>query len=556
MNIKSEEDKIKDIKSRFQQMQDERNKFLPRWKEAEQYVSPSTLDWSNLDSLPDNPVRFSSAPCNYLNTLTSGLVGYSVSPNIVWYKLGLEDHKLTSRYRVKDWLEDVEDVMNAEFSRSALYKQAVKFIQNAGVYGHGVMFIGEDLSNNKLHFATMKTNEIFLDTDTKGNIDTVFRHYTMTLRNCVDFFGLDSLHEDYKEDYKHVEKWNNKIELLFAVFPRDGFNYEMKDSKNKPYAAIYVDLKNSKIINESGFDELPYAVFEWENIPGFAYSESPSNGAMAEIKTLNIAEKTRLRIAQTSAEPPLIVSAGIRNLNLVPKARNYIESPTDRIEPIRTGENYPITLDVVQSIKDNVKDFFHVDFFLMLQQKQGKMTATEVMELQGEKAAVLSNLIVNLNDALQKIIQRSFNLLMKAGKLPPVPQSLRGLGASMKIDFIGPLSQAQKKYHTMGGIAQAMQLSSAIMQMFPNSGDYIDADELMKRALEGQGMPQSVIREDEDVNTIRQNRIAQQQAQQQQAQQQAILAEVMNNANKLNEPVQNNSLMADLNNQVTGGIAR
>lgn len=549
------ERKIKELKSRYSQLEDVRNRFIDRWADAQQYVAPNVYSWSNVDSIPEVPVRFSSKPCDYLDILVSGLTGYSISPNIIWFKLGLENQNLLNRYGVKDWLEEVENIMNAEFRRSNLYMAASKFIQDTCVIGHGVMLCDEDIKNNRLRFTTIRSNEAYLDCNEYGEIDTVFRRFTITLRNAVDFFGIENLSEQLQEDYKEVSKWNNKIEILYCVQPREKFDPKKQDAKNKPYEAIYLDLTNNKIILESGYDENPYAVFEWDQMSGLPYSTSPAMNAMPDIKYLNIAAKTSMRIAQTSAEPPMKASRSLKNINLVPKGFTYVDTNEEVLEPIRTGENYPITLEVLKQIEDSVKAWFNVDFFLMLQQKQGQMTATEVMELQGEKSAVLSKLIVNLNNALQKIISRSFNLLMKEQKLPPVPETIQDEATSMKVEFIGPLAQAQRKYHTMGGIQQALSFIAPIMNLYPNAGDYINPDELMKRAMEGQGMPQAVIREEDEVQKIREQRaIAQQQAQlaQQQAQSQEL---VMNNLDKLGQLEQNNpTAMNVLNEQRNGSL--
>lgn len=549
------EQKIKELKSRYSQLEDVRNRFIDRWTDAQQYVAPNVYSWSNVDSIPEVPVRFSSKPCDYLDILVSGLTGYSISPNIIWFKLGLENQNLLNRYGVKDWLEEVENIMNAEFRRSNLYMAASKFIQDTCVIGHGVMLCDEDIKNNRLRFTTIRSNEAYLDCNEYGEIDTVFRRFTITLRNAVDFFGIENLSEQLQEDYKEVSKWNNKIEILYCVQPREKFDPKKQDAKNKPYEAIYLDLTNNKIILESGYDENPYAVFEWDQMSGLPYSTSPAMNAMPDIKYLNIAAKTSMRIAQTSAEPPMKASRSLKNINLVPKGFTYVDTNEEVLEPIRTGENYPITLEVLKQIEDSVKAWFNVDFFLMLQQKQGQMTATEVMELQGEKSAVLSKLIVNLNNALQKIISRSFNLLMKEQKLPPVPETIQDEATSMKVEFIGPLAQAQRKYHTMGGIQQALSFIAPIMNLYPNAGDYINPDELMKRAMEGQGMPQAVIREEDEVQKIREQRaIAQQQAQlaQQQAQSQEL---VMNNLDKLGQLEQNNpTAMNVLNEQRNGSL--
>jgi hypothetical protein len=551
--MKDQEQLYKELYSRFLQLQTERQKFQDRWTEAQEYCDRVVLSWDELRAIPEKPKRYSSLPCNYLNILVNGLVGYSISPNIVWFKLAASSSKLQEAYGVKKWLSAVEDIMLAKFNASNLYQAAAKMVWDAAVIGHGILQINEDVSSERLRFTKIPANEAYLDINEFNEVDTVFRRYYLTIKNAVNFFGEDKLDEDYREAYKEIEHWNDTVEIIQAVMPRKDFNPEFKNAKNKPIAVYWLDPRHNKIIDESGYDTFPFAIFEWDMLPDFAYSTSPAQNAMPDIKGLNIAKKTSWQIAQTSAEPPMKVSEDIRQVNITPRGFTYVSSADQTIEPIRTGENYPITLEVLADMKQDIKDWFNVDFFLMLQSKQGKMTATEVMELQGEKAATLATLIVNLNDALFKIIEQSFSVLLKAGAFPQMPLALQRNG-SLKIDFMGPLAQAQKKYHTMGGIVQATQVASGIMQMFPNSGDFIDGDELMRSALEGQGMPANVIREEDDVKKLRTQRLEMQQAQQQQQQQVAMAQSLMQNANKLNETVQENSLMAGIGEQMAGAL--
>lgn len=550
--MENKDDLLQDILSRFSQLQAIRQKFEPDWTEAQEFVDNSILNFSTPGMVPTRPKRYSSQPCNYLKTLTAGIVGYSISPNIVWFKLSLENDNLLNLYGVKDWLEKTEKVMFAEFNRSNIYKQATPFVKDAAVIGHSVMYADEDIKNNRLRFLKMPANEMYVDANEYGEIDTVFRRFKMTIRNMVSQFGLDALDETIKDRYQDVKNWNEEIEVIHAVFPREGWSETSNESKDKPFASFYIDSSNNKIIEESGYDDMPYIVFQWEPYAGYTYGTSPAQDAVTDVRGLNIAKRTSLQIAQTSAEPPMKVSEDIRKVDITPRGMTYLTASDQIIEPIRTGENYPITLQVTQQMMQDIKDWFMVDFFLMLQSKQGNMTATEVMELQGEKAATLSSLIVNLNDALSAIIARSFNILLRQGKIPAIPQTLAGQRASMKVDFVGPLSQAQKKYHSMGGTAQAIQLAGPIMQLFPNAADYIDGDALMKSTLDAQGMPQSVIREDEDVKKIREQRAVAEMQAQQQAQQQEMINSLMQNANKLNEPVNQGSVLADMNNQLRG----
>lgn len=552
---KTPEEMVTEIKSRFSQLKTDRDKFVDRWQEAEQYVAPTVYNWSDLDSIPEVPTRYESSPCQKLKTLVAGLVGYSISPNLVWFKFSLQDQQLLNMYGVKDWLEECEKYVQAEYNRSNLYSEAAKLVENAAIDGHSVILIEDDIDRGKLRFSTMRNTEIYLDVDDYGEVDTVFREYLMTVRNAVKFFGLNNLDEQIQEKYKNVQCWNEKIRILYAVYPREEYDTNIKNAQNMPYAAVYIDLDHNKLIEEKGFNEMPFAVFQWDRISGLPYSNSPAISAMPDIKALNIIRSSSLKIAQTSAEPPLVVPSYIKTVNLIPRGRTYVDDPQrDIIQPIKTGENYPITLQVLQDYEQKVKDWFFVDFFLMLQAKQGQMTATEVMELQGEKSATLANLVVALNETLNKIIKRSFNILAKNGKIPQPPETLRDTDAAMKIDFVGPLAQAQQKFHAMGGITQALNLISPIMQLFPNSADYIEGDKLMLQAMEGQGMPQAVIREEEDVKKIREARAQAEAQAKAQAEQQAMTQQIMQNANKLGENPQKGSVMDALNSQLRGGL--
>ena len=106
----------------------------------------------------------------------------------------------------------------------------------------------------------------------------------------------------------------------------------------------------------------------------------------------------------------------------------------------------------------------------------------------------------------------------------------------------------------MGGTVQALSAVGPIIQMFPNAGDFLDGDELMKSTMEGMGMPQNIIREDEDVKKIREERIKAQQEAAAQQQQLAMAQSLMQNANKMGEAAQDGSMMDQLNKQLAGGM--
>lgn len=552
--MEEKEELIKSIETRWQQLKNNRAKFEDYWTEAQTYADNVVMNWGKPGEVPSRPKRFTSKPFQYNKTLVAGILGYAVSPSLVWFKLGMENQNLLKEYGVKDWLELCESELLAMFNRSNFYRETNPAVKDSTCIGHGVMFIDEDIENIRIRFTHFPANEIFLDVNSYGEVDTCFRWYADTLRNIVEFFGEDNVSEEMREQYKEPSHWNDSHEILMCVYPRENYNPEFKDAKNMPYACIYLELGSRHILKESGYREFPFAVFEWERYSGFAYSSSPAMDAMPDIKALNIIKKSSLQIAQTSAEPPMMASQEMHDIDLSPRGITYLPTKDSRLEPVRTGENYPITLQELSNYEQAVKDWFYVDYFLALQERNQQMTATEVMELQGEKAATLSTFIVSLNEFLSKIIERSFNLLMRANLLPPPPMALMNQQAVIKIDFTGPLAQNQKKYHQMGGTVQALSAIGPIMQMFPNAGDFLDGDELMKSTMEGMGMPQNIIREDNDVKKIREDRIKAQQEAAAQQQQMAMAQTLMQNANKMGEAAQEGSMMDRINSQLAGGM--
>ena len=151
---------VENILSRLQELKEVRSKFESSWMQAERLVAPSIYAWHDLDAVPSAPKRFASEPCKYMQTLVAGLVGYSISPSIQWFKLSLQNADMLNQYGVRDWLENCESALVSEFNRSNLYSVVSKFIQDAVVIGHSSMHIGEDIKNARLQFMHERANEV------------------------------------------------------------------------------------------------------------------------------------------------------------------------------------------------------------------------------------------------------------------------------------------------------------------------------------------------------------------------------------------------------------
>jgi len=540
-------------------LKEARKAFEGDWERAQQFVSATVLNFTQDPDSPDKPYilpkRITSRPANYMETLVAGVAGYSINPNILWLKLGLENAELLDQYGVKDWLEKAEGELYRAYNKGNLYAQMPGFIENAATFGHAVMLIDEQIRDRRIRTANMDIRELYLDTNEYDEVETIFREYYMTWESAAAYFGQDKLAEEIKNDWDltRVDPGKKKIRILHAVYPNK--NDKGAYAPNKfPFASVFVDLDHKHIIQEGGYNDFPYAIYFWKRLTGKKYGIGPAMMALSDINLLHKFEAARLDVAQFASRPPYNVPEQMQGTEeIVPDGRNYYANGNEVIMPIEVGANFPITLEISKEQEERIKEWFHVDFFLMLSKMNlSQMTATAVVELQGEKAAVLSTMVSNFNYALQKIIQRSVDICFRQERFPELPFALQETRTAMKVDFIGVLAQAQKRAHETSGLMQGLQIMGALANIakavpdVAGAFDYVNTEEIIKRGFDSAGASQLIIREDDDVEALRQARAEQQAAMMQQQQQMQAQEMLAKNYKNLNEPVNPGSPMAEM----------
>jgi hypothetical protein len=103
----------------------------------------------------------------------------------------------------------------------------------------------------------------------------------------------------------------------------------------------------------------------------------------------------------------------------------------------------------------------------------------------------------------------AFHELMESNALPPPPPELEG--QPLEVELLGILAQAQRAVQTNGldrfftGVLTAAQLD-------PTAGDKVNVDEAVEVYADSYGIDPKILRDEKDVDAIRQNRAAQQAA--------------------------------------------
>jgi hypothetical protein len=123
---------------------------------------------------------------------------------------------------------------------------------------------------------------------------------------------------------------------------------------------------------------------------------------------------------------------------------------------------------------------------------------------------MLGPILQNLdNDLLEPTIDRTFNILSKAGRLPPPPPELEG--QQIKIKFISIMHQMQQATK-LAGLRTLVDEVGRIGQMMPEAFDKIDVDVVVDEIARITGVRPDCVVSDDNVEAIRRQKAEEEQA--------------------------------------------
>jgi hypothetical protein len=553
INFKTQPSKetLEQLRKNQKTLEDFRYDWEQIWKDIGKYIIPMREYMEEHQLKPKQRGKrhgvqvYDSTGVHALRMFTDGLMGYLVSPSIRWFALRMRSLDLMDYPDIRSWLQACEDEMYAEFRASNFYEMMHMFIEDGGSFGTATMMIEENYEDSITHFATRHPIENYISENEKGFVDILHRKYLVQARSLVEMYGYDKLSPRVQSEARNNPF--NEIEIVHAVYPNPSPIPKMLGYTNMPYVSFVFEEKadgDRSLLNIGGYQEWPAPVWRTKKNSHEIYGRSPAFDALVDVTGLQQMGRDLLHLSHMASRPPWNIPAEMRDTaRIVPDGFNFYTQKDNIIRPIGPVGDYPIGVDREEKKQKSVMDHFMVDFFLLLSQNQRTRTATEVIELQGEKAAVMGSLVGRFNsEAMDRIFERTFNNMLRNGRLPEPPEVVYELGGGeFMVEYLGPLAQAQRKYFMSSGITQSLTMMQPIFAMRPETMDIVDWDELTKRIFDIFNMPQSAIVDERTVMRIRQDRAAAQQAAAQAEAQSGQIAPV--NVQKNIEP---NSILAQM----------
>ena len=470
--------------------------------------------------------------------LTGGLMGLLANPETAWHDLRAPDD-LIGMPEVDEWFRKATEINLRSFQRPEA-RWAASFsesLSDGTGFGTGALMTLADPVTGP-YFMARPLPEIYIAEDERGNIDTVYREFMFTARQCqmafgsgpVKKMGTTSSETINKAMEKEPEKEFQILQLIHKVTDPAAKigNLALMD---KEWRSVYMVLEPAEMLSEGAFHENPINVWRWGKEAGELYGIGPGWIALPDTQTLNRMRETILRTGQRNAEPPLLVPDDgiLTQLNGAPNSINVIRTDLllraggrPIIQPLPSGANMPITREIMNDMRDAVRQTFFANLLQLF--NDPRMTATQVLELSAEAQRLMAPMLSRIkSELLDPTVNRVFQINLRLGRMPQIPQVLEG--REFKVEYTSPVLRSQRQPEAQT-VLQIWAAAGQIGQIDPSVFDNLDADESIRLIHDAMGGAPTIMRGAEQVEEIRkaQAEMAKQQQAMQQAEQMSQVA--------------------------------
>ena len=507
-----------------EQLASARGVWENHWREVAERVRPQQ-NFFQMIQRPDGDKRnekiFDATAPLALSKFTAAVISMSFPATQTYHKLQVSDDGMADNTEVRRYLDQVNDkLFKVRYSPRANWQsQTGEVVMDIGAFGTGILFI-DDVLGVGIRYKALPLAQCFIAEDAHGRVDTLHRKFQWTAHQAASKFGRDKLPAMMQKALETEPQ--KKFWFLHCVKPNMDKKANRRDWQGMDYWSCYISLEEGRcILDEGGFRVFPFAVPRFETSPNEFYGRSPAMKVLPDIKMLNEMSKTILRSAHMAVSPPIMLSddGALQAFNLRPNALNFgaLDAQGRAMAmPFESKARVDIGLDMMNQRREAINDAFFVTLFRILVEEP-QITATEAMLRAQEKGQLLAPTMGRIqSEMLGAVIERECDILAHAGELPPMPDALREwyqMGGEHHIEYQSPLNLAQKAgagvaiMNTLQAIAPLAQVDPGVMRRY-------NLDKAAERVGRINGVPEDIIRSDEEVAALQAQDQQTQQAQQ------------------------------------------
>lgn len=354
--------------------------------------------------------------------------------------------------------------------------------------------------------------------DERGKPNIVIREFALSAKNIRRKFPKADLPNDVLNALRDNTNGLTEFPVVHYVGPNPRVDETAFDYQSKKFISCY--LVCDKLLSKSGYDMFPYLVGQWDSEGEDVYSVTPALNAFGDMRSLQQYAKGKLKVAEKLVDPALAVPHTVSDVKRDPGTEVSVSSgeKIQNLEEIKYDWN-GIQL-VTNELKESVQRAFFVPLFQhFLNSTRREQTAEEVRAKLEEQYAALGPIVSSMNENIAAhLIDLTFDIMVRKKLLRPIPPELAGV--KLKIKYLSEFERAQQGSALRQLQSYALDLVNLtpIIQQPP---DQVDVDEILQKLAEYRQIPETIVRDDYDIEKRRKAKaelIQEQIAQQQQLQ--------------------------------------
>ena len=507
---------LKELKQLESHLHSLRAKRLAQQLEIGKLILPSRglFEGEEMECLRDANL-LNPAAQRALRKAAAGMTQAITPASDAWFRhafLSRQDRELTF---AGEYVDTVDARIRAVLSAGSFYQAIHAFNKELLAFGCALLSC-ESSPRTVARFAcqTCGTYAVALDADRQ--LACVVRWLKMTPRELAERFGKDKLSESTRQQLETQPY--EPVEVVHVVQKREDADESRQDSRNMPFASFWYEKNGTDLLHESGFRSMPFFYSTWEEARG-VYGTGPGDEALADQRGIEAWELRKAAGIEKMIDPPMLAPGTLkRHVNTAPGAvvSDTAYGQHNALQPlyqVNFGPAVGAVQEEVNQIAMRLEDVMMANIFanMSLETRPAGMTMTEYMDRRRRSAELMGPTVSAYEPrVLNPCIERVYMLLDDAGALPPPPDGLSDW-AVLNVSYQSPMAQMLEQSGAVA-TAQFIEQIAPFAQNAPQILDKIDTDQLVDELAQRLGVPASIIRSDEQVAQIREQR-AQAQAQ-------------------------------------------
>lgn len=482
-------EKLKQYQDRIGQLDLERQSWVSHWAELAEATGPRSFRYvdggkananASTAGAKQNSGIINNTPVIAARTLKAGMLSGMMSPSRPWFQLTLEGEPESETQGTKSWLAEVEDKIRETCLKSNFYSAALLTLHDLAVFGFSCQLLDED-DEDLIRCYVFPVGQYWLSQSDRLSVDTVYRRFSMTVRQLVKKFGLERCSARVRQHYERREL-ETAVDVVHVIEPNESYQEGKLGAQGFPWYSCWFEWGVSPesagdggCLREGGYSEKPFVAPRWTTTGEDVYGTSPAMDALGDCRALQRAEVKAAAMVDKIVDPPMRGPKSLANqrTSLLPGGMTYVDalSPAQTFAPAMEVNPQAIAVveQKIQMFEQRINRAFYADLWLLLQQTDGQMTAREVIERREEKLLQLGPVLDRLHDEyLDPAINRIFSVLLRKGALPPPPEELQG--RDLRVKFISIMAQAQK----LQGTTAVERLAGFVGQLAPLRQEILD----------------------------------------------------------------------------------